>query len=323
MKRTGTALCLALAFASPALAEAFLLSSPIDCDLTADCYIQQYVDSDPSPKASDFTCSTLSYNGHKGTDFALTSRSDMARNIRVLASAAGRVKRVRDGMDDVQYSTAQSDKIAGRECGNGVVIDHGNGWETQYCHLKKGSVIVKPGQKLWQGQELGFVGHSGKAAFPHLHFSVRKDGKVIDPFDPDGVTTCATPGDSNLWQDRPEYRPGGLINAGFAQAIPKFDDIKAGTVDLQTLPADAPALVIWGYLFGSQPGDVMKLSITGPQGLVIADDVTLTKTQAQSFRAIGKKRRTKPWPTGRYDGVVILTRGADVLSRQTMTLAVR
>ena len=90
------------------------------------------------------------------------------------------------------------------------------------------------------------MGQSGKAAFPHLHFSVRKDGKVIDPFDPDGVTTCATPGDSNLWQDRPEYRPGGLINAGFAQAIPKFDDIKAGTVDLQTLPADAPALVIWG-----------------------------------------------------------------------------
>jgi hypothetical protein len=323
MKLTGAALSLAMASASPALAEAFLLSSPIDCDLASDCYIQQYVDSDPSPMASDFTCSTLSYNGHRGTDFALTSRRDIARNIRVLATAAGRVKGVRDGMDDVSYSAAHADDITGRECGNGVVIDHGDGWETQYCHMKKGSVIVTPGQKLWQGQELGFVGQSGKAAFPHLHLSVRKDGKVIDPFDPDGITTCATPGDSNLWKDRPDYRPGGLIGAGFAREIPTFDDIKAGTVDAQTLPTDAPALVIWGYLFGSQPGDIVKLSITGPQGVVIADDVTLTKTQAQSFRAIGKKRRGKPWPIGSYSGEVTLMRGADTLGHKTVQIDVR
>ena len=323
MKLTGAALSLALASASPALAEAFLLSSPIDCDLASDCYIQQYVDSDPSPVASDFTCSSLSYNGHKGTDFALTSRSDIARNIRVLATAAGRVKGVRDGMDDVSYSAANAENVAGRECGNGVVIDHGDGWETQYCHMKKGSVTVKPGQKLWQGQELGFVGQSGKAAFPHLHLSVRKDGKVIDPFDPDGFATCATPGDSNLWKDRPDYRPGGLIGAGFAREIPTFDDIKAGTVDAQTLPTDAPALVIWGYLFGSQPDDILKLSITGPQGVVIADDVTLTKTQAQSFRAIGKKRRGKPWPIGSYSGEVTLMRGTETLGHKTVQIDVR
>ncbi|MFT6089637.1 M23 family metallopeptidase [Sulfitobacter sp.] len=323
MKLTGAALSLALAFASPALAEAFLLSSPIDCDLASDCYIQQYVDSDPSPRASDFTCSTLSYDGHKGTDFALTSRSEIARNIRVLASAAGRVKGVRDGMADVSYSKETADEVAGRECGNGVVIDHGDGWETQYCHLKKGSVLVKPGQKIWRGQEIGFVGQSGKAAFPHVHLSVRKDGKVIDPFDPDGVTNCAAAGDSTLWKVRPDYRPGGLIGAGFAPTVPEFDDIKAGSAAVQTLPANAPALVIWGYLFGSQPDDILKLSITGPQGVVIADDVTLTKAQAQSFRAIGKKRRGKRWPTGRYSGEVILTRGLKTLDQKIISIDVR
>jgi murein DD-endopeptidase MepM/ murein hydrolase activator NlpD len=323
MKLTGAALSLALAFASPALAEAFLLSSPIDCDLASDCYIQQYVDSDPSPRASDFTCSTLSYDGHKGTDFALTSRSEIARNIRVLASAAGRAKGVRDGMADVSYSKETADEVAGRECGNGVVIDHGDGWETQYCHLKKGSVVVKPGQKIWRGQEIGFVGQSGKAAFPHVHLSVRKDGKVIDPFDPDGVTNCAAAGDSTLWKVRPDYRPGGLIGAGFAPTVPEFDDIKAGSAAVQTLPATAPALVIWGYLFGSQPDDTLTLSITGPHGVVIADDVTLTKAQAQSFRAIGKKRRGNRWPTGRYSGVVTLTRGLKTLDHKTINIDVR
>jgi hypothetical protein len=322
MKLNGAVFILALPFASPALAEGFSISSPIDCDLTSDCYIQQFVDSDPSPAASDFTCSTLTYNGHKGTDFALPSRSELARNVRVLASAAGRVKGVRDGMDDVSYSDDVADAIAGRECGNGIVIDHGEGWETQYCHLKKGSVVVKSGQQVLQGQELGFVGQSGKAAFPHVHLSVRKDGKVIDPFDPDGSTTCATPGDSSLWQDAPAYRSGGLIGAGFAQTVPTFDDIKSGTADAQVLPSDAPALVIWGYMFGSQPNDIMTLSISGPDGMVIADDVTLTKTQAQSFRAIGKKRRGKDWTTGSYTGTVTLIRGPQILSQKTVQIEI-
>jgi hypothetical protein len=322
MKLTGAAFVLALPFASPALAEDFLLSPPIDCDLTSDCYIQQYVDTDPSPAASDFTCSTLTYNGHKGTDFALTNRAEIQNNIRVLASAAGQVKGVRDGMDDTGYSEETADSIEGRECGNGILIDHGDGWETQYCHLKNGSIIVKSGQQVWEGQELGFVGQSGKAAFPHVHLSVRKDGKVVDPFDPDGKTVCATAGNSSLWKDRPDYRAGGLIGAGFSESVPAFNDIKAGTTNAETLLPDAPAMVIWGYLFGSQPEDIIALSIYGPDGLVIEDDVTLTKAQAQSFRAIGKKRRGKNWMSGEYKGTVTMIRGPQIISQKTILMMV-
>lgn len=320
MKHTGAVLLLVLPFASTALAEGFSLSTPIDCDLTTDCYIQQYVDTDPSASAADFTCSTLSYDGHKGTDFALKNRAEIDNNIRVLASAAGRVKGVRDGMDDRGYSSETADSVAGRECGNGVVIDHGDGWETQYCHLKMGSVVVKSGQQVWQGQELGLVGQSGKAAFPHVHLSVRKDGKVIDPFDPDGNTVCATPGDSSLWQDRPDYRAGGIIGAGFSQSVPQFDDIKGGTAAEENLRVDAPALVVWGYLFGSQPDDIINLSITGPDGVVIEDDVTLTKAQAQSFRAIGKKRRGRKWTAGDYTGTVTMIRAAQIISQETVQI---
>lgn len=322
MKLAGAAFVLALPFASPALAEGLLLSPPIDCDLTSDCFIQQYVDTDPSTTASDFTCSTLTYDGHKGTDFALKNRAEIQQNIRVLASAPGRVKGVRDGMEDTVFSADTASSVKGRECGNGVVIDHGNGWETQYCHLKKGSVVVKSGQQVWEGQELGFVGQSGKAAFPHVHLSVRKDGKVVDPFDPDGKTVCAAPGDSNLWKERPDYRAGGVIKAGFAQNIPEFDDIKAGTAHVETLSPDAPALVIWGYLFGSQPDDILTLSIYGPDGLVIENNVKLTKAQAQSFRAIGKKRRGNGWAAGEYTGTVTMIRGVQILNQQSVRVTI-
>ena len=60
-----------LSLAVPATAGEFSLLSPIDCDLTGPCYIQQYVDHDPSDANSDFLCTGLSYDGHKGTDFAL------------------------------------------------------------------------------------------------------------------------------------------------------------------------------------------------------------------------------------------------------------
>ncbi len=323
MKLAGAIFALALPFASPALAEGIFLSSPIDCDLTNDCFIQQYVDSDPSPAASDFTCSTLSYDGHKGTDFALPSIADIARNVSVLAAAAGRVKGVRDGMADTGYSADTAADVEGRECGNVVVIDHGHGCETQYCHMKQGSVRVTSGEEVTVGQALGFVGQSGKAAFAHVHLSVRKDGKVVDPFDPDGVTACATPGDSDLWKIRPEYRPGGLISTGISDAVPQFDAIKAGTAGALSLPLDAPALVVWGYLFGTLPGDIVNLSITGPDGIVISDDVTLTKAQAQAFRAIGKKRRRSDWPAGTYRGEVTLMRGAGIISQKTTSITVK
>jgi D-3-phosphoglycerate dehydrogenase len=49
-------------------------------------------------------------------------------------------------------------EIAGRECGNGVVIAHEDGWETQYCHMRRGSVAVQPGERVARGQTLGLVG---------------------------------------------------------------------------------------------------------------------------------------------------------------------
>jgi murein DD-endopeptidase MepM/ murein hydrolase activator NlpD len=63
--------------------------------------------------------------------------------------------------------------------GNAVEIDHGNGVSTLYAHARE--LSVQPGDTIEEGQALGFVGQTGKATGPHLHFEVRVEGKPVDP----------------------------------------------------------------------------------------------------------------------------------------------
>jgi len=308
-----------LSLAVPATAGEFSLISPINCDLNGPCYIQQYVDHDASENASDFTCSGLSYDGHKGTDFALATYDMIAQGVNVLASAAGTVAGLRDGMEDVQFTNENALGIDGRECGNGVVLRHDDGWETQYCHLRKGSIAVTEGQEVTAGEVLGQVGMSGRAAFPHVHLSVRRDGEVVDPFDPDGTIVCGTPETDTLWASPLVYRPGGIISVGAAAGIPEFSEIRANTVQLPDPHSDA--LVIYAFLFGMQKDDVISLKLSGPEGVVAQSNVVLTRTQAQSFRAVGKKLRDDRWPAGTYHGSATLLRKGEVVEHQSMTLS--
>lgn len=78
----------ALILTAPATsAGAFDLAFPLACSLGKTCYIQQYADHDASPVARDFTCGGLSYDGHTGTDFALTTLAAMQAGVDVLAAA--------------------------------------------------------------------------------------------------------------------------------------------------------------------------------------------------------------------------------------------
>ncbi len=317
-------LALTLPFAGHVLAEGIILQPPIDCDLSNTCYIQQYVDRDPSEGVTDYQCAGQSYNGHKGTDFALVSIADIEKGIAVFASADGTVEGTRDGMDDVEYNADTADAVKNRECGNGVQINHGQGWVTQYCHLKKGSVIVSKGQAVSAGDTIGQVGMSGRAAFPHVHLSVRKDGKVVDPFDPDGTLTCDEAShQETLWNNAPAYRPGGLISIGFSDHVPTYESIKAGTADMQNFTPSSKNLVVYGFAYGIRQNDVMRLSITGPEGEVIKQDVEMSKSQARSFRAIGKKRRWSLWPTGTYEGSVTLLRDGQTITQRATEVTIR
>jgi murein DD-endopeptidase MepM/ murein hydrolase activator NlpD len=63
--------------------------------------------------------------------------------------------------------------------GNAVIIDHRNGLATLYGHQSRVNVTV--GQKVTTGQVIGFVGQTGMATGPHLHFEVRELGVPVDP----------------------------------------------------------------------------------------------------------------------------------------------
>jgi murein DD-endopeptidase MepM/ murein hydrolase activator NlpD len=63
--------------------------------------------------------------------------------------------------------------------GNAVFIDHGRGVVTIYAHQSK--VGVAAGQHVGTGDTIGYIGHTGLAAGPHLHFEVRVGGVAYDP----------------------------------------------------------------------------------------------------------------------------------------------
>jgi murein DD-endopeptidase MepM/ murein hydrolase activator NlpD len=63
--------------------------------------------------------------------------------------------------------------------GNAVIIDHGSGVGTVYAH--QSAIAVGAGQSVSRGQTIGYVGHTGLAGGPHLHFEVRVGGHTFDP----------------------------------------------------------------------------------------------------------------------------------------------
>ena len=71
--------------------------------------------------------------------------------------------------------------FAGNASGYGklIIIKHDNGYETRYAHLSK--INVKKGQKVSQKELIGLSGATGRVTGPHLHFEIRKNGKIENP----------------------------------------------------------------------------------------------------------------------------------------------
>jgi murein DD-endopeptidase MepM/ murein hydrolase activator NlpD len=123
-------------------------------------------------------------NGTKFTDY-------YAYGATVIAAAAGHVVVAEDGLAEDTTAMRRPDetldgymkRLIGDQAkrlmggthgiaGNYVIIDHGNGEYSLYAHLKPGSIRVKAGDTVAQGQMIGQLGSSGNSTEPHLHFQV-------------------------------------------------------------------------------------------------------------------------------------------------------
>lgn len=65
--------------------------------------------------------------------------------------------------------------------GNTVIIQHGSRYSTLYAHMSRFASGLKQGDRVRQGQIIGYVGSSGLATGPHLHYEFRIDGQHHDP----------------------------------------------------------------------------------------------------------------------------------------------
>jgi murein DD-endopeptidase MepM/ murein hydrolase activator NlpD len=74
---------------------------------------------------------------------------------------------------------------AGRSGGYGITvrIKHQKSYETLYAHMSRIADGIKPGTQVNQGQVIGYVGSTGQATGPHLHYEIRVKGKPVNPME--------------------------------------------------------------------------------------------------------------------------------------------
>ena len=302
-------------------------SLPIACEMGVTCFIQNYVDVDPGRGVTDYRCGRATYQGHKGTDFRLNSAAQSRTPVAVLAAAAGTVMRLRDGMADILTGDRNRASLLGRDCGNGVLIDHGSGWETQYCHMRKDSIAVRVGGKVTRGHHLGEVGYSGRAQFAHLHFSVRYNGVIIDPFSGQRQdATCNYEGrDAEaLWDANARkvqhYSSGQVFGTGFTENIPDLNALERSHA-LPPVNLKSRQLIFFARFLSLREGDQIRLSVLGPNGFNIDNRTKpLRRDKATYVAYIGKRRKGSSWAPGRYDGRIEIIREGRTITKKEVVL---
>ena len=157
-----------------------------------------------------------------------------------LAANSANVKSPADGV--VSYIAADE-----YPCGGTIKIDHPGGYTSGYCHMKK--INVQRGQTIQQGDVIGISGGGasdpgkGRSDGPHLHFTLRKDGQLVDPMKFLGkegivsnstVTGSTSSSNSSASEDAYNYATGNQTDSSEdSSKFPEYAKI-AGSVSSAT-----------------------------------------------------------------------------------------
>ena len=100
--------------------------------------------------------------------------------VEILAVAPGTVVEVMRDMPNVEPGKNPEGLTIAQIAGNRVIIDMGSGRYAMYAHLAPGSIPVKVGDRVQQGQKIGLLGNTGNSSAPHLHFQVMDRPSSLD-----------------------------------------------------------------------------------------------------------------------------------------------
>lgn len=297
---------------------------PLKCDYGKDCFIEYYFDHEEAPdKFIDYRCGNLSKDGQISTIFKLLNHSQMKKGVDVLAVDDGIIRYARSNVMDIDVKLIGQESIHGKECGNGIVIEHPRQYFTQYCHLKQGSIQVKVGEKVKRDQTIGQVGLSGNTSFPHLQLTTLKEGIPVDPFTGEDPLTeksyvqCNSLDTYPLWDRKTElaldYIKTALLSSGFTSRVPHATGAREGKFSKKRIKENAKFLVFWVDILGIEKDDTLELEIFGPDGKKVTTKSKAFETNRRHyFEFLGKRNEeTSPLKEGEYIGHARLIRNTE------------
>ena len=237
---------------------------PMAGNQKGDIFSGGFVDLDPSsPGFHDFDCRPFTYDGHAGIDTEIRSFAEQSIGVPVFAARDGIVVFAQDGWPDMN--------VNGGVQGNIVAIDHGDGLESQYYHLKNGSVAVTLGQVVKAGQPIGMVGSSGNSFGPHLHFQSMLDGQVWEAFE----GPCR-PGPSG-WTEQEGLDTDDLFLIDFGITRTDLFTLPNPWWEPWPLPTDSqiqlddPAVVFWWKVANFPTNCLIHVRFMRPDGSIASD----------------------------------------------------
>jgi len=238
-----------------------------------DLYFANFVDLDPGPGTLEWSCGAQTYDGHTGEDSIIRSFQEKRIGVPVFAAVDGIVIEVSDLLPDehVERTMTQVDNHV-------IVSSLGRHLRTVYGHLRNG-VLVRQGQRVVAGQQLGWTASSGHSSWPHLHFTMKLDLTVYEPF----AGPCRA--GKSYWRSQPALPTAPYVRDfifsrepfGGRRDPPWDEAVRTGTF--------APGVrdVFFRAEFGFFDGGPMRVTFVRPDGTVALD--ALRETPLQGYRA--------------------------------------
>ena len=228
--------------------------APLRGQLNRDFFYANYVDIQAGSGLRDYQCGLRTYDGHTGTDIALPSFVQMDQGVDVMAAAPGTVASVEDGQPDRNKSWRPE---LSRD--NFVVINHRDGFQSFYRHLRRSSIRVSPGQQVTAGTVLGQVGSSGLSTMPHLHIEFALNGVPMEAH----AGTCGA--SFTHWAAPPAYQDQfRLISSGTTRTEMTLDLAKDPPPQVDTFTTSDARIYVWVQLHNLRAGSVSRFRLISP-----------------------------------------------------------